>query len=72
MKRWGDIRQLQHEQLRRRKASTGDDEAPLQAPTSMKNRDLDTLPGGVSFVQRAWLGCGCDAAVGVGIGRLLT
>lgn len=49
----GDIRQLQHEQLRKGQAIDYMVKPPLQAPTSMKNHDLDTLPGGLSYVDAA-------------------
>lgn len=49
----GDIRQLQHEQLRKAQAIDKMVNPPLQAPTSMKNHDLDTLPGGISYVDAA-------------------
>lgn len=47
----GDIRQLQHEQLRKGQAIDYMTKPPLQAPTSLKNHDLDTLPGGLSYVD---------------------
>ena len=53
MEALGDIRQLQHEQLRKAQGIDYMTKPPLQVPTSMKNRDLDTLPGGVSFVDTA-------------------
>lgn len=45
----GDIKQLQHEQLRKAQAIDFQTKPPLQAPTSMKNRDVEMLPGGVTF-----------------------
>ena len=45
----GDVKQLQHEQLRKAQAIDYQTKPPLQVPTSMKNRDVETLPGGVSF-----------------------
>jgi hypothetical protein len=53
MEALGDIRQLQHEQLRKAQGIDYMTKPPLQAPTAMKNRDVDTLPGGVSFVDTA-------------------
>lgn len=47
----GDIKQLQHEQLRKAQAIDYQTKPPLQVPTSMKNRDIETLPGGISFVD---------------------
>jgi len=53
MESLGDIKQLQHEQLRKAQGIDYMTKPPLQVPTSMKNRDVDTLPGGVSFVDPA-------------------
>ncbi|MDD4913296.1 MAG: portal protein [Sideroxydans sp.] len=51
MEALGDIKQLQHEQLRKAQGIDYMTKPPLQMPTSMVNRDVDTLPGGVSFVD---------------------
>jgi len=51
MEALGDIKQLQHEQLRKAQAIDFKTKPPLQVPTSMKNRDVETLPGGISFVD---------------------
>jgi len=51
MEALGDVKQLQHEQLRKAQAIDYQVRPPLQVPTSMKNRDVETLPGGVSFVD---------------------
>lgn len=53
MEALGDIKQLQHEQLRKAQGIDYKTKPPLQAPSSMKSRDVDTLPGGVSFVDAA-------------------
>ena len=53
MEALGDIKQLQHEQLRKAQGIDYKTKPPLQVPVSMKNRDLETLPGGVSFVDAA-------------------
>jgi hypothetical protein len=47
----GDIRQLQHEQLRKGQAIDYMTKPPLQVPTSLKNHDIDTLPGGISYAD---------------------
>jgi Bacteriophage head to tail connecting protein len=47
----GDIKQLQHEQLRKAQGIDYKTKPPLQAPTGMKNREIETLPGGISFVD---------------------
>lgn len=53
MESLGDIKQLQHEQLRKAQGIDYKTKPPLQAPTSLKSRDVDMLPGGVSFVDSA-------------------
>jgi len=49
----GDIKQLQHEQLRKSQGIDFMVNPPLQVPTSMKNRDVERLPGGITFVDSA-------------------
>lgn len=49
----GDIKQLQHEQMRKAQGIDYMTKPPLQVPASMKGRDIDTLPGGISFVDQA-------------------
>jgi hypothetical protein len=56
MEALGDIKQLQHEQLRKAQAIDFQTKPPLQVPISMKNRDVETLPGGISFVDGASMG----------------
>ena len=51
MEALGDIKQLQHEQLRKAQGIDFKTKPPLQVPTSMKNRDIEALPGGISFVD---------------------
>jgi hypothetical protein len=51
MEALGDVKQLQHEQLRKAQGIDFQTKPPLQMPTSMKNQDIDTLPGGISFVD---------------------
>ena len=53
MEALGDIKQLQHEQLRKAQGIDYKVNPPLQAPSSLKGQDLDTLPGGISFVDAA-------------------
>lgn len=45
----GDVKQLQHEQLRKAQAIDYMVKPPLQVPTSMKGREVETLPGGISY-----------------------
>lgn len=53
MEALGDIKQLQHEQLRKAQGIDYKTKPPLQAPTAAKGRDIDTLPGGISFIDTA-------------------
>jgi hypothetical protein len=53
MEALGDIKQLQHEQLRKANGIDYQTKPPLQAPSSLKSHDLDMLPGGISFVDVA-------------------
>ncbi len=53
MEALGDLKQLQHEQLRKAQGIDYQTKPPLQVPTSMKNRDVNMLPGGVTFVDAA-------------------
>lgn len=59
MEALGDIKQLQHEQLRKAQGIDYMTKPPLQVPTSMKNRDVETMPGGITFSDRT------DAAGGI-------
>jgi hypothetical protein len=67
MESLGDIKQLQHEQLRKAQGIDFKTKPPLQVPTSVKNRDLDTLPGGVSYVDTAQPNGGIRTAFEVNI-----
>ncbi|NYT44596.1 phage head-tail adapter protein [Alcaligenaceae bacterium] len=53
MEALGDIKQLQHEQLRKAQGIDYKTKPPLQMPTSMKSSPADTLPGGVTYVDTA-------------------
>lgn len=48
----GDIKQLQHEQLRKGQGIDYQTMPPLQAPVSLKNQETDFLPGGMTFVDQ--------------------
>lgn len=48
----GDIKQLQHEQLRKAQCIDYQTNPPLQVPTGLKARDVERLPGGVTFVDQ--------------------
>lgn len=51
MEALGDIRQLQHEQLRKAQGIDYKTKPPLQMPLNMKNAEYDSLPGGVAWVD---------------------
>lgn len=53
MEALGDIKQLQHEQLRKAECIDYQTRPPLQVPVSMKGKDVDRLPGGVSYVDQS-------------------
>ena len=53
MEALGDVKQLQHQQIRKAEGIDYMTRPPLQVPSSMKNRELDRLPGGVSFIDTA-------------------
>lgn len=74
MEALGDIKQLQHEQLRKAQGIDYKTKPPLQVPTSMKNRDVETLPGGISYVDAAGPNGGIQTAfeVNLDLSHLLT
>jgi hypothetical protein len=51
MEALGDVKQLQHQQLRKGQGIDFMTKPPLQAPTSLKNREIQMLPGGVTYVD---------------------
>jgi len=53
MEALGDIKQLQHEQLRKAQGIDYKVRPPLQVPVSFKGKELNTLPGGASYVDMA-------------------
>lgn len=67
MEALGDIKQLQHEQLRKAQAIDYKTRPPLQVPTAFKNHAIDTLPGGISFVDAASPSGGIRAAFEVNL-----
>ena len=50
MEALGDVKQLQHEQLRKAQAIDYQTNPPLAVPTEMKNLAVDRLPGGVTYI----------------------
>jgi hypothetical protein len=51
MEALGDIKQLQHEQLRKAQGIDYQTKPPLQVPTALKNQGVNSLPGGVTYVD---------------------
>ena len=49
MEALGDIKQLQHEQLRKAQGIDYQTNPPLQVPSQLKNSEVDRLPGGVTY-----------------------
>lgn len=58
MEALGDIKQLQHEQLRKAQGIDYKTKPPLQMPTALKNTPVATLPGGVAHVDTSTQGGG--------------
>jgi hypothetical protein len=58
MEALGDVKQLQQEQLRKGQGIDYKTKPPLQAPSSMKNSDVEMLPGGVSYYDGSTPGAG--------------
>ena len=48
----GDLRQLQHEQLRKAQGIDYKIKPPLQVPSSLKNKDIERLPDGITYVDQ--------------------
>jgi hypothetical protein len=67
MEALGDIKQLQHEQLRKAQAIDLMVNPPLQVPTSYKNRDVERFPGGITYVDTAGTGKAVQTAYDVNL-----
>lgn len=67
MEALGDIKQLQHQQLRKAQGIDYQVRPPLQAPTSMAKSQVDSLPGGISYVDAASPSGGIRSAFEVNI-----
>lgn len=67
MEALGDIKQLQHEQLRKANAIDFQTNPPLQVPTVMKNTEVNRLPGGVTYVDIGPGGSGIKSAFDVNL-----
>ena len=53
MEALGDIKQLQHEQLRKAQGIDYQTNPPLQVPSHLKNSPIDRLPGGITYYDAA-------------------
>lgn len=51
MEALGDVKQLQHEQLRKAEAIDYKTKPPLLLPTSLMNQQVNRFPGGISFAD---------------------
>lgn len=58
MEALGDIKQLQHEQIRKGQGIDYQTLPPKQVPTSMKGREHETLPGGTAYYDQMTPGGG--------------
>ena len=67
MEALGDIKQLQAQQLRKSQAIDYQANPPLQVPASMKNRELEIFPGGLSYYDAAGPGQGIKTAFEVNL-----
>lgn len=67
MEALGDVRQLQHQQLRKAEGIDYMTKPPTQAPSSMKNQAMDMNPGGRTFVDMAGPNAGIKTAFEVSL-----
>jgi hypothetical protein len=67
MEALGDIKQLQHEQLRKAQAIDYQTKPPLQAPVAAKAAGINYLPGGVTYVDAQMQGGGVRTAFEVNL-----
>jgi hypothetical protein len=67
MEALGDVKQLQHQQLRKSQAIDYQTNPPLQVPVAYKDAAKDRLPGGIMFVDAASAGGGVRTAFEVNL-----
>lgn len=67
MECFGDNKQLQHQQLRKAEGIDYMTRPPLQIPNSMKNREVDRFPGGISFIDTTGPGGGAKTMFDVNL-----
>ena len=71
MEALGDIKQLQHQQLRKGQGIDYMVKPPVQMPTSMKNAEFNSLPGGSSYYDGASAGIKNSFDVTINLEHLL-
>jgi len=54
----GDVKSLQQEQLRKAQGIDYMTKPPLQVPTSLKGQDVESLPGGIAYIDSTGPGSG--------------
>jgi len=67
----GDVKQLQHEQLRKAQVIDYQTKPPLQVPTNMKNREVESLPGGITYYDSQTAGIKTAFEVNLNLQHLL-
>lgn len=67
MRALGAVKQLQHEQIRKANGIDQMTRPSLQAPMSLKNSDIDMLPGGITFVDTPGSGAAVQNLMNVNI-----
>jgi hypothetical protein len=67
MEALGDVKQLQQEQLRKAQGIDYQTNPPLQVPVGLKNRDVERLPGGITFIPDGAAGSKIEAAFEVNL-----
>lgn len=67
----GDVKQLQHEQLRKAQVIDYQTKPPLQVPTNMKNREVESLPGGITYYDSQTAGIKTAFDVNLNLQHLL-
>ncbi|MFS8609364.1 MAG: portal protein [Gammaproteobacteria bacterium] len=58
MEALGDVKQLQHQQLRKGQGIDLQTQPPLQVPTALRNRGVAAQPGGITYVDATGPGAG--------------
>jgi len=67
MESLGDIKQLQHEQLRKAQGIDYQTKPPMQVPTALKNQGINSLPGGITYVDTTTQNSGIRTAFEVNL-----